>query len=289
MSIEPVIDGLGLTSRWVAALRERESLRPDRLFDDPFAAALAGDAGRAMMAAVEADLPAMAGTRGLAVRTRYLDDMLADAVADGVRQVVILAAGMDARAYRLPWPPGTVIFEVERGDVMALKERVMTDLAAQPKAERRAVCIDLREDFAAALRAQGFQPDQPAAFLVEGLLIYLPDRGAVLRILREVAGLGAPGGWIGLDVVAERFLSLPVVEPVQRRLAGMQAGWSFGTDDPAVLMREAGFEQVSVSASSRLPYAPPPPAERPGEPARMAGDAYYLVTARRGARPLNPA
>ncbi len=289
MSTEPTIDGLGLTSRWVAALRERESLRPDRLFDDPYAAALAGDAGRALAAAVEADLPAMAGTRGLAVRTRYLDDMLAAAVAEGVRQIVILAAGMDARAYRLPWPPGTVIYEVERGDVMALKDQVMADLAAQPKAECRRVRIDLREDFAAALRAQGFRDGEPAAFLVEGLLIYLPDRAAVLRILREVAALGAPGSWIGLDVVGEQFLSLPMVDPVQRRLAGMQAGWFFGTDDPAALLREAGFERVSVSASSRLPYAPARPAERQEGSAKLAGDAYYMVTARRGAGPLSRA
>ena len=135
----------------------------------------------------------MAGTRGLAVRTRYLDDMLAAAIAEGVRQVVILAAGMDARAYRLPWPTGTVIYEVERADVMALNERVMATLGAVPKAERRAVRIDLRDDFASALRERGFQAVQPAAFLVEGLLVYLPDRPAVLRILREVAALGAPG------------------------------------------------------------------------------------------------
>lgn len=289
MSIESTIDGLGLTSRWVAALRERESQRPDRLFDDPFAGALAGDAGRAMMAAVEADLPAMAGTRGLAVRTRYLDDMLAAAIAEGVRQVVILAAGMDARAYRLPWPAGTVIYEVERADVMALNERVMATLGAAPKAERRAVRIDLRDDFASALRERGFQAGQPAAFLVEGLLVYLPDRPAVLRILREVAALGAPGSWIGLDVVGERFLSLPMVEPVQRRLAAMEATWSFGTDDPAALLREAGFEQVSVSASARLPYAPARPAGQPGEALEIAGDAYYLVTARCGANGLSPA
>lgn len=282
MSHLPHIDGLGLTARWVAALRERETLRPDRLFEDPFAAALAGDAGRALMAAVEADLPAMAGTRGLAVRTRYLDDMLAAAMAAGVRQVVILAAGMDARAYRLPWAEGTVIYEVERDDVMALKEHVMADLAAQPKAALRKVRIDLREDFATALRQHGFAPERPAAFLVEGLLIYLPDRAAVLRVLREVAALGAPGSWIGLDLVGQQFLALPMVEAAHRRLAAMDARWSFGTDDPATLLREAGFTQVSVSESSRLPYVPPKPiGVRDGTP-KFAGDGYYLVTARCG-------
>lgn len=282
MSHLPDIDGLGLTARWVAALRERESLRPDRLFDDPLAAALAGDAGRAFMAAVEADLPAMAGTRGLAVRTRYLDDMLAAATASGVRQVVILAAGMDARAYRLPWAEGTVIYEVERDDVMALKERILADLAPQPKAELRKVRIDLREDFATALRQQGFAPGLPAAFLVEGLLIYLPDRAAVLRVLREVAALGAPGSWIGLDVVGERFLSMPMVEAAHRRLAAMDACWSFGTDDPTALLREAGFTEVSVSESSRLPYVPPKPIGIVDGTPKFAGDAYYMVTARRG-------
>src|SRR5699024_9029556 len=111
--------------------------------------------------------------RGMAVRTRFYDQFFVDATHGGVRQAVILAAGLDARAYRLPWPKGTVVYEVDMPEVIEFKTSTLRDLGAEPTAERRTVAVDLRDDWPAALRAAGFDPDAPAAWSAEGLVVYL--------------------------------------------------------------------------------------------------------------------
>lgn len=278
------MDGLGMTSRWVAALRERETLRPDRLFDDPFAGYLAGDDGRKMCEVMESDLPAMAGNRGLAVRTRFLDDLVKTAVDCGLRQVVIIAAGMDTRAYRLKWPSDTVIYEVERQEVLAYKDALLANLDAMPQAERRTVAIDLRDDFATALRDAGFVPTEPALFLVEGLLAYLPDQSAALRVLRIAAELAAPGSRIGMDVVGSSFLALPFLTPLLQRLEALGAPWLFGTDDPRPMLHEAGFSDVDVIASRQVPFNPARLTAAAYSGTSLTGDYYFMVTARRPSR-----
>lgn len=283
------MDGLGLTSRWVAAVRERESRRSDRLFDDPWAGPLAGDEGRALMAAIESDMPradpvdpAVADNPYLTIRTRFLDDLLAEATGgDGLRQVVIMAAGMDSRAFRLDWPAETVVFELERDEVLAYKEQVLSSLGATPKATRRTVAIDLRDDFAPALLEAGFAPTEPAVFLVEGLLVYLEDEAAVLRVLRGVAGLAASGSLIALDIAGVGLLSMPMLQPIFDRLAACGAPWSFGTDEPEVLLEQSGFTEIKVIEPGQAGYGrwrdPPPPADGSASPSA----AYYLMTARR--------
>lgn len=281
MSDNRTMDGLGMTSRWVAALRARETLRSDRLINDPFAGPLAGEEGRAMCAVLESDLPALSKNRGVAVRTRFLDDMVVAAVGSGVRQVVILAAGMDARAYRLNWPAGTVIYEVERPEVLAYKDKVLARIGAAPNARRRTVPIDLRDDFATALRQAGFMPTEPAAFLLEGLLAYLPDRSAAQSILREVVGLATSGSLIGMDVVGSSFLALPLLAPIMRRLAALGAPWQFGTDDPLTMLEEAGFADVNVVESRRVPFNPAKLTDSQTSAPILTGESYFLVTARR--------
>ncbi len=281
LNTESPMDGLGMTSRWVAALRERETLRPDRLFEDPFAGVFAGEEGRRLCAMIESDLPSLSNNRGLGVRTRFLDDMLATAMEVGLRQVVILAAGMDARAYRLKWPDGTVIYEVERPEVLAYKETVLTGLGAVPNADRRPVPIDLQDDFATAIQDAGFVSTEPAAFLVEGLLVYLPDEFAAQRILRMVAGLASPSSRIGLDLVASRLLAMPFLAPVMQRMSDMGASWRYGTDDPKSLMLQAGFSDVQVIESRRVPYERQDLADSPLSNANLVGDTYFLVTAKR--------
>jgi methyltransferase (TIGR00027 family) len=187
---------------------------------------------------------------------------------------------MDARAYRLPWPQGTTVFEVDRPEVLAYKERVLTGLAAAPKAMRRTVAIDLRDDFAAALRAAGFAPKDKTAFLVEGLLVYLPDEAAALRILREVAGMAAPGSFLALDLSGLSFLQSPFLKAMCDLLATQKAPWQFGTDEPEAFLARAGFTQVKVVepgevGHGRWPY-PTAPRSVPGVP------RTYLVTARKG-------
>src|SRR5699024_6702262 len=116
------------------------------------------------------------------------------------RQVVILAAGLDARAYLLPWAASTTVFEVDQPEVIEFKTRTLADLRAEPTAERRTVAIDLREDWPAALRAAGFDPAAPTSWLAEGLLIYLPP-DAQDRLFDNITALSAPGSTIATEYV----------------------------------------------------------------------------------------
>jgi methyltransferase (TIGR00027 family) len=144
----------------------------------------------------ELDEETAAGTmhfaNAMAVRTRFFDDFFDAATAAGIRQAVILAAGLDSRAYRLPWPSGTTVFEVDQPQVIAFKSATLSGLGAQPTAERRTVAVDLREDWPAALREAGFDPTQRTAWIAEGLLGYLPAE-AQDRLLDQVTAQSVPG------------------------------------------------------------------------------------------------
>ncbi|WP_410675793.1 SAM-dependent methyltransferase [Amycolatopsis sp. cmx-4-68] len=186
------------TAVGVAALRAYESSRPDRLFDDPYAAAFA-EAGRSLLPGTGRD-SAQAGLGALVypqivVRTRFYDDYLLDA---GCAQVVLLAAGLDARAFRLAWPPRTRVFELDLPEVLAFKDDVLAAQGAAPACERVVVRADLREDWATALRAAGFDPAAPTAWLAEGLLIYLSYEDAE-RLLTTVGELSAPGSRLSFE------------------------------------------------------------------------------------------
>jgi methyltransferase (TIGR00027 family) len=274
-----------MTSRWVAAARARESGRPDRLFDDPLAGALAGEEGRRMLEelAAGASAPGAAPTQDasvyLAIRTRFFDDWLLAAAASGITQIVILAAGMDTRAFRLAWPPGTRVFEVERPDVLDYKEEVLRGLGPTPSAERILVARDLRQDFGAALERAGFSRARPAAFLVEGLLPYLPGEGDAAGLLAAIAALAAPASLIGLDLVGQSFLASQWTQRHLAQLAARGVPWLFGSDDPEGLLGRAGFRDVEKKeppevAHGRWPY--------PIAPSWMQGvPRTYLVVARR--------
>jgi methyltransferase (TIGR00027 family) len=132
-------------------------------------------------------------------RTVFLDDLLAEAGQQGCRQVVLLGAGFDARAFRLPWPPGTRCFEVDTPDVLGPKDQVLTAEDAAPGCERLVVPCDLRDDWPAALRAAGLDPARPTAWIAEGLLVYLAPAD-VDRLLDTITGLSAPGSWLGLTM-----------------------------------------------------------------------------------------
>jgi methyltransferase (TIGR00027 family) len=139
---------------------------------------------------------------GMAVRTRFFDQMFTDAAKHGVRQAVILAAGLDARAYRLPWRDGTVVFEVDQPDVIEFKTRTLAGLGAAPKAARKVVAIDLREDWPKALLDNGFDPKQPTAWSAEGLLIYLPS-DAQDKLFDNITALSAPGSRLATERVPD--------------------------------------------------------------------------------------
>jgi methyltransferase (TIGR00027 family) len=143
---------------------------------------------------------AQAMIAGMAMRTKFFDDYFAAASKRGIRQAVILASGLDSRAYRLAWPQGTVVYEIDQPAVIEFKTATLADLDSQPTATRRTVGIDLREDWPTALRAAGFDALAPTAWLAEGLLIYLPP-DAQDRLLDTITGLSAPGSAAATEYV----------------------------------------------------------------------------------------
>src|ERR1700744_1780170 len=176
---------VGATATMVAAGRAMATKDPRGLIDDPFAEPLVRAVGLELFTKMmdgELDLAAFenaspvrlqAMVDGMVVRTKYFDDYFIDATGTGVRQVVILASGLDARAYRLPWPAGTVVYEIDQPRVIEFKTITLAGIGAEPTATRRTIPIDLRADWPAALREAGFDAATPTAWLAEGLLIYL--------------------------------------------------------------------------------------------------------------------
>ena len=200
---------VGATATMVAAARALASAENDAIINDPFAAQLVRAVGLDFFVRLidgevvpeaddrsERDL--QLETDSIAVRTRFFDDFFLNAARDGIRQSVILAAGLDARAYRLAWPPGSVVYEVDQPKVVEFKSTAMSSLGATPAADRRTVSIDLREDWPAALRRGGFNVTQPASWSAEGLLMYLPP-DAQDRLFDNITELSAPGSKLATE------------------------------------------------------------------------------------------
>jgi methyltransferase (TIGR00027 family) len=203
---------VGATATAVAARRAMASKGPNPLIDDPFAEPLVNAVGveafiKMMNGEIELadDDPAFTSQRlaeGMAVRTRFFDDFFRDATEAGVRQAVILAAGLDTRAYRLQWPSGTVVYEVDQPRVIEFKTRTLADLGATPTADRKAVAIDLRDDWVGALREHGFSTERPTAWIAEGLLGYLPP-DAQDRLFDTITTLSFCGSRVGTGYVPD--------------------------------------------------------------------------------------
>ena len=138
----------------------------------------------------------------MAVRTRFFDAFFRAATQAGIRQAVILASGLDARAYRLDWPAGMTVFEVDQPEVIAFKTTTLADLGAEPTTDRRTVAIDLRNDWPAALIEAGFDKDQPTAWIAEGLLGYLPPE-AQDRLLDNISALSADSSRLATEAIPD--------------------------------------------------------------------------------------
>ncbi|TGD85433.1 class I SAM-dependent methyltransferase [Mycolicibacterium sp. CH28] len=201
---------VGATATSVAASRALASRGPDALIHDPYAGPLVEAVGLEPLIRLASgevnveDDPMLSRrhmTEQIAVRTRFFDDFFTNAARDGVRQAVILASGLDTRAYRLSWPAGTVVFELDQPQVIEFKTQVLADLAATPTVDRRAIGVDLRDDWPTALRDNGFDVNQPTAWIAEGLLIYLPP-DAQDRLLDSVTTLSAPGSRFATEFMA---------------------------------------------------------------------------------------
>ncbi|BBX40725.1 class I SAM-dependent methyltransferase [Mycobacterium simiae] len=199
---------VGSTAVMVAAARAVETEQPDPLIRDPYARLLVHNAGAEvlweamlepeMVAKIEAiDKESAARIQHIrgyqAVRTHFFDAYFADAVAAGIRQVVILASGLDSRAYRLDWPAGTVVYEIDQPQVLEYKSSTLAASGATPSADRREVAIDLRDDWPTALRAAGFDATQRTAWLAEGLLMYLPAEAQdkLFTLIGELSPVGS--------------------------------------------------------------------------------------------------
>jgi methyltransferase (TIGR00027 family) len=202
---------VGATATMVAASRAVASQGPDPLLDDPFADPLVRAVGldpfiRIIDGEVDFEDDALFNRKTrreqITVRTRFFDDFFTGATADGVRQAVILASGLDTRAYRLRWPAGTVVYEIDQPQVIAFKSDTLAGLGAQPTAERRAIAIDLRDDWPAALRQGGFDVTAPTAWSAEGLLPYLPPE-AQDRLFDHITALSAPGRRLATEHVPD--------------------------------------------------------------------------------------
>jgi methyltransferase (TIGR00027 family) len=136
----------------------------------------------------------------ITVRTRYFDNFFTAATGAGIRQAVILASGLDARSYRLQWSSGATVYEVDQPQVIEFKTTTLADFGAHPTADLRAVGIDLRNDWPAALRTKGFDIAQPTAWIAEGLLIYLPP-DAQDQLFDNVSSLSAPHSRLATEYV----------------------------------------------------------------------------------------
>ena len=198
---------VGATATMVAAQRAIASQGPDRLLDDPLADPLVRAVGldpfiRLIDGELDIDddplLNRQIRAERIAVRTRFFDDFFISATESGVRQAVVLASGLDTRAYRLGWPEGTVVYEIDQPQVIDFKTGTLAGLGATPTAGHRAVGIDLRDDWPTALRQRGFDVGQPTAWSAEGLLPYLPPE-AQDRLFDNVITLSAPGSWLATE------------------------------------------------------------------------------------------
>ena len=256
----------------VAAIRAEETRRPDRLFDDPFAQKLAGESGQRMLAEVVA-ATGDKSTLQIVVRTRFWDEALSNAVPP-VKQVVILAAGLDARAYRLPWPDDTTVFELDQPAVIAAKAEALA--GDEPRCRRVAIGGDLTTDWTDTLRSNGFDPELPAVWLMEGLLQYL-DEGAVHTLFERVDALSAPSSVLLYDIVGKTLLDSVMLAPVLEQMSRNGAPWLFGTDAPEQLCETLGWSAVVTDVAGPGNkwgrwFTPTVPLDVPGVPR-----GYFVV------------
>jgi methyltransferase (TIGR00027 family) len=217
---------VGATATMVAA--QRALSNREGLIDDPFAEPLVRAVGldfftRALDGEIELDevdpeFNMRRAAEGMTVRTRWFDKLFTDAAAAGVRQAVILAAGLDARAYRLDWPDGTTVYELDQPEVIDFKTRTLAGLGAKPKANRVTIAIDLRNDWPKALLNNGFDPAQPTAWIAEGLLIYLPPEAQDL-LFDRINELSAPGSRVATEHIPDvTMFSDERAEQIRERL-----------------------------------------------------------------------
>lgn len=264
---------VGATATMVAAARAIATKADNPLIEDPFAEPLVRAVGvdfftrwaEGGLAAADVDddestwklehMPA-----AMAARTRFFDSFFQAATQAGIRQAVILASGLDARAYRLEWPADMTVFEIDQPQVIEFKTTTLAKLGAAPRADLRTVAIDLRQDWPKALVDAGFDKSQPAAWIAEGLFGYLPPE-AQDRLLDSITELSADGSRLAVEAIPDRpDLDTEKAREMMRRATakwreqGFELDWEeLGFDgdrnDVAAYLDNLGWQSVGKKMS----------------------------------------
>lgn len=238
---------VGATATMVAAARAAATRRPQPVITDEYAEPLVRAVGLDVFTKLasgeldsddlERDVPFPRMVDTFAARARFYDDYFAAAGKAGVRQVVIVASGLDARPYRLAWPAGTTVYEIDQPEVIAFKTATLSEIGAAPTAELRTVGIDLRDDWPAALQDAGFDPARPTAWLAEGVLIgWLPPEAEV-RLLDSITPLSAEGSRFAADYGSLNDASQQSKEQASRTTEGWRR---YGLDMDIVALTYPG-------------------------------------------------
>jgi methyltransferase (TIGR00027 family) len=265
---------LPVTARLAAAGRAVESRRADRLFEDPLAEALAGEEGFRLMERWR--LPgAPRENPTIGPRTRFYDDVMTDAVADGLGQVVLIAAGMDTRAFRLALPAEVIVFEHDLPELLEQKQAILDLEQAEPRCRRIVVAADLAEsDWPQALTASGFDHAAPTVFIVEGLSWYLTEEQNA-RLLDDLASLAAPGSRLGIDIISQEHLQSPAAAPFFEFTASLGIRWQFGTNDAAGFLGAHGWEaEVTGLEAFAIRLGRWSPSDAPEDPAHAVASRH---------------
>src|SRR3990167_4805924 len=245
------------TAQWTAAARALESERSDPLFDDHLARPLAAPYGFELLEKY--------GGGGLqefvALRTQYFDEAIAQATFQGqIRQIIIVAAGMDARAYRLSWPENSIVYEVDYAELHAEKQQRLLQLQAMSKVDRRIVVADLNSEWLSKLSGAGFDNTQPTLWVVESLLFFLSD-DQVKKLFKGFTSVSCAGSKLIVDVLSKDLLNYVGTQPFLHSLREAGIPWTFGTNDPANYFGALGWDLTDLkepgeagAGAERWPY-----------------------------------
>ncbi|MER7453457.1 SAM-dependent methyltransferase [Nocardia beijingensis] len=253
------LSGLGLTALAIARSRAEEHDRPDRLFADPLAQLFLPSGGTVGGGGSSEFM------RGyFALRTRFFDDCVRGMAESGCRQVVLLGAGLDTRAFRMGWPAGARLFELDLPDTLAHKEKVLVERGAVASCHRVVIPADLRTDWLDLLVEHGLRSDQPTAWLAEGLLMYLTEEEN-RALLTAVGALSGQGSMLAVEHVNPETLALPQFQPVLDAFARIGAPWRSAVHDPHRWLAASGWraEVTDPAVLARGLGRPVPPAMDP--------------------------
>jgi methyltransferase (TIGR00027 family) len=266
MAIAQPIDLLGSTAYWTASVRAMENARQDHLFEDPWATALAGEAGKAWIEERAAD-----SVITIVLRTRFFDDFLQRiTMQHEVRQVVLVAAGLDTRAFRLSWPDQTQVFELDQPGIIQYKNKILDLSGAKPNCRRHTIEVDLSVPWREKMADSGFNSQNPSVWLLEGFLFYL-ENSQIAGILDQVTELSSQNSWLGCDVMNSNTLTSKWTSEWVEMQARSGVPWLGTMDDPEEFFRIRGWSASLTQAGGedanhgRWPY-PVVPTKMPDFP-----------------------